>query len=74
MQGSVRAIEKRLVRILRKIIRKYFFWHLHSTVEDDTMGTDKEKEERMMINVDYLNLVGEITEMIYRAKEGETNE
>jgi hypothetical protein len=28
----------------------------------------------MMINVEYLNLVGEITEMLYNAKEGETNE
>lgn len=28
----------------------------------------------MMINVEYLNLVGEITEMISKAKEGEENE
>jgi hypothetical protein len=28
----------------------------------------------MMINVEYLNLVGEITEMLYNAKEGVENE
>jgi hypothetical protein len=28
----------------------------------------------MMINIEYLNLVGEITEMIYKAREGETDE
>jgi hypothetical protein len=28
----------------------------------------------MMINIEYLNLVGEITEMIYKAREGEENE